>query len=120
MLRLSRALVISELERLVEVSPGRIDRKEWRALGLDCRRERHSHSSPSYGFDLDILNLRANSTEDGHWELFIVTEFWRSASGASLHSPKWLKLVAGGPADVLRWIGKHRDTDQAGGDKREG
>jgi len=108
MLRLSRALVIHELERLVDVSPGRIDRRQWKARGLECRRERHSHAGPSYGFDLDILALRADSSEDGRWEVFIVTEFWRSGGGASLHSPKWLKLVAGKQADVLKWIKRHR------------
>ena len=120
MLRLSRALVIHELELLVDASPSRTDRREWKARGLECRRERHSHSAPSYSFDLDVLNLRANSIEDGRWELFIVTEVWRSAGGASLHSPKWLKLVAGKPADVLRWIRKHRETDRARGGKVEG
>lgn len=109
MLRLSRALVIHELELLVDASPGRFDRREWKARGLECRRERHGHSAPAYSFDLDILILRANSSEDGRWELFIVTEFWRSGGGASLHSPKWLKQVAGKPTDVLKWIKKHRD-----------
>jgi hypothetical protein len=120
MLRLSRALVIHELELLVDASPARIDRREWKARGLDCRRERHSHSAPSYSFDLDVLIVRANSSEDGRWELFIVTEFWRSGGGTNLHSPKWLKLVAGKPAEVLRWIRKHRETDRAGGGKRDG
>ena len=58
--------------------------------------------------------------EDGRWELFIVTEFWRSGGGASLHSPKWLKQVAGKPTDVLKWIKKHRETDRAGGGKGDG
>ena len=109
MLRLSRALGIHELELLVDASPSRVDRREWKARGVECRRERHGHSAPSYSFDLDVLILRANSSEDGRWELFIVTEYWRSGGGASLHSPKWLKLVDGKPNDVLKWIKKHRD-----------
>lgn len=111
MLRLSRALVIHELEFLVDVSPARVDRREWKARGLECRRERHGHSGAAYSFDLDILTLRADSSEDGRWELFIVTEFWRSSGGASLHSPKWLKLVSGKQADVVKWIKKHRGGD---------
>lgn len=109
MLRLSRALVIDELERLVDDSIGRVGRHEWSFRGVDCRRERHSHSAPAYSFDLDILNVRAKGGQDGRWELFIISEFWRSADGTSMHSPKWLKLVAGKPADVLHWIKIHRD-----------
>ncbi len=115
MLRLSRALVIQELELLVGDSIGHIGRSEWSAKGVDCRRERHGYSSPNYSFDLDILNLCAKGGPAGAWELFIVAEFWRSAQGATVHSPKWLKLVHGKPNDVLRWIKLHRDgaTDKS-------
>ena len=109
MLRLSRALVIQDLERLVEDSI--IGRTEWSAKGVDCRRERHAYSSPAYSFDLDILNLRATGGPGGTWEVFIVTEFWRSAQGTSMHSPKWLKLVRGKPNDVLKWIAAHRNAE---------
>ena len=107
MLRLSRALVIQDLERLVEDSI--IGRTEWSAKGVDCRRERHGYSSPGYSFDLDILNLRARGGPGGAWELFIVTEFWRSAQGTTVHSPKWLKLIRGKPNDVLKWIAANRE-----------
>jgi hypothetical protein len=110
MLRLSRALVIQQLERLVDDSVGRIGRHEWSARGVDCRRERHSHSAPAYSFDLDILILRAKGGAAGGWELFIVTEFWRSGQGTLMHSPKWLKLVRGKPNDVLKWIKLQRDS----------
>ena len=109
MLRLSRALVIQEIELLIDNSMGHIGRHEWSVRGVDCRRERHSYSAPAYSFDLDILNVRAKGGADGRWELFIISEFWRSADRASIHSPKWLKLVAGKPTDVLRWIKNHRD-----------
>ena len=109
MLRLSRALVIQQLELLVDDSIGHTGRHEWSARGLDCRRERHSYSASAYSFDLDILNLRAKGGTDGRWELFIITEFWRSADGSIMHSPKWLKLVAGKPPDVLQWINNHHD-----------
>ena len=112
MLHLSRALVIQELERLVGDSIGHIGRSEWSAKGVDCRRERHGYSSPAYSFDLDILNLRAKGGAGGSWELFIVTEFWRSAQGTTVHSPKWLKLVHGKPNDVLKWIAAHRDSQR--------
>ncbi len=104
MLRLSRALVIQEIELLIDHSVGHIGRHEWSVRGVDCRRERHSYSAPAYSFDLDILNVRAKGGAEGRWELFIIGEFWRSADRASMHSPKWLKLVAGKPTDVLKWL----------------
>lgn len=109
MLRLSRALVIQEIELLIDDSMGRIGRHEWSVNGVECRKERHSYSASAYSFDLNILNVRAKGGADGKWELFIISEFWRSADRASIHSPKWLKLVAGKPSDVLRWIKNHQD-----------
>jgi hypothetical protein len=81
--------------------------------GVDCRRERHSHSAAAYSFDLDVLNLQTKRGAAGGWELFIVTEFWRSGQGSSMHSPKWLKLVRGKPTDVLKWIAANRDAAEA-------
>ncbi len=112
MLRLSRALVIQEIELLIDDSMGHIGRHEWSVNGVECRRERHSYSASAYSFDLNILNVRAKGGAEGRWELFIISEFWRSADRASIHSPKWLKLVAGKPSDVLRWIKNHRDKAQ--------
>jgi hypothetical protein len=109
MLRLSRALVIQEIELLIDDSLSHIGHHEWSVRGVDCRRERHSYSAPAYSFDLDILNVRAKGGADSRWELFIISEFWLSADRVSIHSPKWLKLIAGKPADVLRWIKSHRD-----------
>jgi hypothetical protein len=112
MLRLSRALVIQDLERLVEHSIGHIGRHEWSARGVECRRDHHSYSAPTYSFDLDVLNLRVKGDAGCAWEMFIVTEFWRSAQGATMHSPKWLKLVRGKPKDVLKWIAMHRNEPE--------
>ena len=102
-------MVIQQLELLVNDSIRQIGRNEWSVRGVDCKRERHNYSSRCYSFDLDILNLRAKGGADGIWELFIMTEFWRAGDGSSMHSPKWLKLVAGKPTDVLKWIKIHRD-----------
>jgi hypothetical protein len=115
MLKLSRARVIQDLERLVEKSIAHVGQHEWSARGVECRRERHSFSSPNYSFDLDVLNLRAKGDAERAWELFIMTEFWRSAQGNSIHSPKWLKLVRGKPNDVLKWITEHREAAEGKG-----
>jgi len=109
MLRLSRADVIQELALLIDDSASRVGQHQWSVRGVDCRRERHSHSASAYSFDLDVLNLRTKGGAGGGWELFIVTEYWRSGEGTSLHNPKWLKLVHGNPNDVLKWIKLHRE-----------
>jgi len=65
MLRLSRALVIQEIELLIDDSMGHIGRHEWSVRGVDCRGERHSYGAPAYSFDLDILNVRPKGGADG-------------------------------------------------------
>jgi len=109
MLRLSRADVIQDLALLIDDSPSRVGQLEWSVRGVDCRRERHSHSATAYSFDLDVLNLRTTAGGGGGWELFIVTEYWRTGQGTLLHNPKWLKLVRGNPNEVLKWIKLHRE-----------
>lgn len=109
MLRLSTEYIIQQIEMLVNDSTSRTGQTHWTVRGVECRRERNGHSGQYYSFDLDVLNLRTTPGEGAHWELFLVTEFWRSADGTSLHSPKWLKLTAGKAPDVLKWIKKHRE-----------
>jgi hypothetical protein len=109
MLRLSTEYIIQQIETLVSDSTSRIGQTHWTMRGVECRRERHGHSGQYYSFDLDILNLRTKPGEGPYWELFVVTEFWRSADGTSLHGPKWLKLTEGKAPDVLNWIKKHRE-----------
>jgi hypothetical protein len=116
MLRLSRTRVIQDLERLVEDSIGHVGRHQWSARGVECRRERHSFSAPAYSFDLQVLSLSAKGRDGPSWELVIITEFWRSADGDSIHSPKWLKLIRGKPNDVLKWIAAHEHDSE---DKRK-
>ncbi len=95
MLRLSRGRVIGDIEFLVGGLKGSLERREWSVAGVDCWRQRHSYGAEVYSFDLDVLRVRAGGGAEGRWELFVVTEFWRSADGAGLHSAKWLKLVSG-------------------------
>lgn len=108
MLRLSRASVISDIEFLVTPPGPPTGRHEWSIKGVSCRLERHSYASSLYSFDHDVLQIRTDTKRDG-WEVFIVTEFWRNSSGASIHSPKWLKLTNGKSSDVLRWIRQERE-----------
>jgi len=45
MLRLSRAMVIQQLELLVNDSIRQIGRNEWSVRGVDCKRERDNYST---------------------------------------------------------------------------
>ena len=109
MQRLSTEYIIQQIEALVNDSTSRIGQTQWTVRGVECRRERHGHSGQYYSFDLDVLNVRTKPGEGARWELFLVTEFWRSSDGTSLHRLKWLKLTAGKAPDVFKWIQKHRD-----------
>lgn len=109
MLRLSRARVIEDIEFMVNEPKGKLGRHEWSVLGVECRLDRHSHYSPLYTFNLEILNVKMPGRAAHRWELFIVTEFWHAADGSSMHSPKWLKLVSGKKTEVLKWISENRE-----------
>ncbi len=105
MLRLSRARIIQDIERLVGQPPGCRGEQKWTVRGVACARTRHSFSGASYGFDLDVLRVASRG-----WEILIVTEFWRDAQDRPMQHPKWLKLISGSNKDVLRWLADNRDA----------
>ena len=110
MLRLSRARVIGDIEFIIN-SPGpALGQRKWAAKGAECSVDRHSYSGELYGFHADVLHVRMPATGRLAWELVIVSEFWRHGGGETLHSVKWLKLISGKPADVLKWISANRDS----------
>ena len=104
MLRLSRARVISDIEFVIN-SPGpALGQRKWTAKGAECLVARHTYSGELYGFHVDFLHIRMPATGRLAWELVLVSEFWHRGGGETLHSVKWLKLLSGKPADVLKWI----------------
>jgi hypothetical protein len=42
-------------------------------------------------------------------ELILVSEIWRRGDAETMHTTKWLKLLAGKPNDVLKWLSANRD-----------
>ncbi|WP_298357020.1 hypothetical protein [Rhodoblastus sp.] len=108
MLRLSRARVIGDIERIVnEACPAR-GLHRWMAKGAECTVERHSFSGSGYGFQSEILRVRYPATHP-NWEVLQVSEFWRRGDGEAIHSTKWLKLLSGKNNDVLKWIAGSRE-----------
>jgi hypothetical protein len=109
MLRISRARVISDIEFLVN-SPGPArGQRKWTAKGAECAVDRHSYAGEAYGFHADVLHIRMPVSGRLVWELVLVSEIWRRGDAETMHAAKWLKLLAGKPNDVLKWIGANRD-----------
>jgi hypothetical protein len=109
MLRLSRARVIADIEFLIN-SPGPArGQRKWTAKGAECSVDRHSYAGEAYGFHADVLHVRIPPTGRPVWEVILLSEIWRRRDGETIHSTKWLKLMSGKPADVLKWIGANRE-----------
>jgi hypothetical protein len=109
MLRLSRARVIGDVEFLVN-SPGPArGQRKWTTKGVECSVDRHSYAGEVYGFHADVLHIRMPATGRLAWEMVLVSEIWRRGDTETMHSTKWLKLISGKPADVLKWISANRD-----------
>ena len=109
MLRLSRARVLGDIDFMINDPGPALGQRKWTAKGAQCSVDRHSYAGEIYGFQTDILHIRMPATVRVAWELVIVTEFWRRGDGETMHSTKWLKLLAGKPTDVLKWISASRD-----------
>jgi hypothetical protein len=109
MRRLSRARVITDIERIVKSSTVGLGKHKWQACGVECILDRHSYNGEMYGFDVEVLHLRLKDASRLKWRLYLITEFWRNEPGETVRMTKWLKQTAGKPADVMRWIVENRE-----------
>ena len=110
MRRLSRARVITDIERIVKNSTFSVGKHTWEANGVECGLDRHSYNGETYGFDVEVLHLRLKVASRLKWQLYLVCEFWRNEAGDTVRMTKWLKQTAGKPADVMRWIVENREA----------
>ncbi len=108
MLRLSRAAVLTEIDIMINNPGPALGQRRWTVKGVACAIDRHSYQGDAYGFHAEILHVRMPATGRLAWELLIVTEFWRRGDDTTMHSTKWLKLLAGKQTDVLKWISTYR------------
>jgi hypothetical protein len=108
-LKLSRARVIGDIEFMINRPGPALGQRKWTAKGAECSVDHHSYSGELYRFHADILHIRMPATGRVAWELVLVSEFWRRGDRETLHSAKWLKLLAGKPTDVLSWIRIYSD-----------
>ncbi len=82
----------------------------WTVGDAECRRERHRFAGQVYAFSIEVLDMRCSHKGRCHWHLLVVTELWQEAGrgGLDLRTSKWLKLLAGKPADIADWIRQRR------------
>ncbi len=109
MRRLSRASVINDIERIVKHPAAGLGKHKWETGGVECVLDRHTYYGEMYSFDVEVLHLRLMVASRLKWQLYLVTEFWRDATGETVRMTKWLKQTAGKPADVMRWIVENRE-----------
>lgn len=89
MLRLSRLKNINDIEAILNNSLPILGQRKWQAKDADCRLDRHVFLGEHYSVHKNV-----------------------HASGQTIHSTKWLKLLEGKSADLLKWIKEHRDLDR--------
>jgi hypothetical protein len=111
MRRLSRSRVIDDLSYIVGRARPGVAARAWTVQGVTCVAERHSHAGASYGFHIEVLLLTAQRPA---WRAMLVSEFWDAGDARTLHSGKWLKLLAGKQPDVMAWIERNREVETAG------
>jgi len=106
---LSRARVINDIEGIVRKPATHLGKHKWEACGVECILDRHSYNGEMYSFDVEVLHLRLKAASHFKWQLYLVSEFWRDATGETVRMTKWLKQTAGKPADVMTWIVENRE-----------
>lgn len=111
MLRLSRLKNINDIEAILNNSLPILGQRKWQAKDADCRLDRHVFLGEHYSVHKNVLDVR-HTNPRLPWRILIVSEFWEDASGQTIHSTKWLKLLEGKSADLLKWIKEHRDLDR--------
>ncbi len=104
MKRVGTARTIADIEFVID-APGVGDpRRCWQAYGVECQRDRHRFSGPTYSFTVDIVDLRL-AKANGSWHAVIVSETWHAGPGdANIRSFKWLKVLSGKASNLTAWM----------------
>lgn len=108
MQRLSSARIISDIEFIIHKPGSALGQHKWAANGVACSIDRHSFTGEVYSFHVEVLQIQLSATDRPNWKLIIVSEFWHGSDGKPIHSAKWLKILLGKPAEVLKWIRANR------------
>ena len=84
-------------------------RDAWDVDHVHWTRERTSHRGPSYAFQIELHTL----AHDGRrgWTLLMGHEtWWAPGKPDAFRNGRWVHLVKGARADVLKWFAK-RETE---------
>ena len=110
MKRLSRSRVINDIELIVKAPVVGLGKHRWETRGVECVLNRHSYHGDLYSFDVEVLRVERVISGRRKWEVYAVTEFWRTQGEETARMTKWLKLTAGKAADVMKWIVENREA----------
>jgi hypothetical protein len=105
MKRVGNAHTIADIEFVIDAPALGDSRRSWTAHGVECTRDRHRFSGPTYEFNIDIVDIQRSKGTRASWRVLIVTEWWH-ATGAKgeIRNTKWLKVLAGKASDVTAWM----------------
>jgi hypothetical protein len=106
--RLSSTRIIGDIEFIIRKPGSALGERKWSAKGAECSIGRHSFTGEAYSFHMEVLQIRLPAAGRSGWKLIIVSEFWQGDDGERIHSAKWLKILLGEPAEVLKWIRANR------------
>ena len=110
MKRLSRSRVINDIELIVKAPVVGLGKHQWETRGVECVLDRHSYHGDLYSFDVEVLRIEWAAARSRKWQVYVVTEFWRTKDDENTRMMKWLKLTAGRSADVVSWIVENREA----------
>ncbi|MGA9136961.1 MAG: hypothetical protein WBZ39_03355 [Methylovirgula sp.] len=108
MKRVGTARTIADIEFVIDAPSIGDPRHCWQAYGVECRRDRHRFSGPTYSFTIDVVDLQL-AKASGSWHAIIVSESWHAGTGdANIRSIKWLKVLSGKASDLTAWMRRSR------------
>ncbi len=95
--------------RLVHATNPDRDRDRWEISGVHWMRERNVHWGPNFSFQIEVHTLH-HAALRGSWLLLVVTEMWWPVDRRkTFRHGRWVHLVVGARANVLRWFAERQD-----------
>lgn len=105
MKRVGNARTIADIEFVIDAPKFGELRHSWNALGVECTRDRHRFSGPTYSFTVEIVDLRHVARGGASWHVVIVNESWRAGDAdVNIRNTKWMKVLSGRASDVTGWM----------------
>lgn len=108
MKRLSRERVIEDIEFIIRTPMPPAGSHQWIASGAHCQSARHSFSGEIYQFNTEVVYISFPASGKASWKIMLVVEYWHLGEGEQ-HAHRWIKLLAGNKASVIKWVSESRD-----------